>query len=213
MEVSYSLNEAVNLKTAFSQANAFDKLPIIPEYEELIGESVDQEKGIKEFNLGIRLKLNGEVNTYQEDSVLDYFINEIDPDSQRHKEQLQDPVKGKFFKEKVLTTACLYYFIFAVDEERKIEDKDYNPIPKFEQDVLKKLKPGTTDDEVREVLQYVNSLALAYNVLPIDSNYKNIPYVIFNSGAMDKLGKNLFNQNQVFQSKEINILNLILSQE
>jgi hypothetical protein len=61
--------------------------------------------------------------------------------------------------------------------------------------------------------QYVNSLALAYNVLPIDSNYKDIPYVIFNSSAMDKLGKSLFNQNQIFQSKEINILNLILSQE
>jgi hypothetical protein len=30
---------------------------------------------------------------------------------------------------------------------------------------------------------------------------------------MDKLGKNLFSENQIFQSKEINILNLILSQE
>lgn len=71
-----------------------------------------------------------------------------------------------------------------------------------------------SNSSFRDILcQYVNSLALAYNVLPIDSNYKNIPYVVFNSGAMDKLGKNLFNENQIFQSKEINILNLILSQE
>ena len=151
-EVSYSLDKPVNLRTAFSQANAFDKLPIIPEYEGLIGESVDKEKGVKEFNLGIRLKLNGAVNAYQENSVLDYFMNEIDLNSQRHKEQLQDGAKAKFFKEKVLTTACLYYFIFAVDEERKIEDKDYNPIPKFEEDILNKLKPGTSDDDVKEVL-------------------------------------------------------------
>ncbi|MBR8833614.1 MAG: helicase [Stigonema ocellatum SAG 48.90 = DSM 106950] len=66
----------------------------------------------------------------------------------------------------------------------------------------------------RDILaRYVYSLALAYNILPIDSNYQNIPYVVFNSAAMDKLGKSLFNENQIFQSKEMNILNLILSQE
>ena len=71
-----------------------------------------------------------------------------------------------------------------------------------------------SNSSFRDILsQYVNSLALAYNVLPIDSNYQNIPYVVFNSGAMDKLGKSLFSENQIFQSKEINILNLIFSQE
>jgi hypothetical protein len=173
-EVSYSLDKPVNLRIAFSQANAFDKLPIIPEYEGLIGESIDKEKGIKEFNLGIRTKLNGEVNTYQEDSVLDYFRNEIDPDSQRHKEQLQDPVKGKFFKEKVLTTACLYYFIFAVDEERKIEDKDYNPIPKLEEEVLNKLNPRTSDDEVREVLCNIKQLLSKYSIWLVSYKLKKI---------------------------------------
>ncbi|MEM7713315.1 MAG: hypothetical protein AAF349_07000 [Cyanobacteria bacterium P01_A01_bin.68] len=157
-KVNYSLNEPVNLRTAFSQANAFDKLPIIPEYEGLIGESVDKEKGIKEFNLGIRLKLNGSVNSYHENSVLEYFSNEINPDSQRHQEQLQDAVKAKFFKEKILTTACLYYFIFAVDESGNIDEKNYNPIPKFESDILNKLKPGTSDDEVKEVLRNIKQL-------------------------------------------------------
>ncbi len=65
----------------------------------------------------------------------------------------------------------------------------------------------------RDILEnYVKTLALAYNILPIGSNYQNIPYVVFNSGAMDKLRKSLFNENQIFQSKEMNILNLILSQ-
>lgn len=66
----------------------------------------------------------------------------------------------------------------------------------------------------RDILaKYVQTLSLAHNIIPIDSNYQNIPYVVFNSGAMDKLGKSLFDENQLFQSKEMNILNLILSQE
>lgn len=66
----------------------------------------------------------------------------------------------------------------------------------------------------RDILtRFVQTLSLAHNIIPIDSNYQNIPYVVFNSGAMDKLGKSLFDENQLFQSKEMNILNLILSQE
>lgn len=61
--------------------------------------------------------------------------------------------------------------------------------------------------------RYVYSLALADNILPIDSNYQNIPYVVFNSNIIDKLGTSLFNENQIFQSNEMNIMNLILSQE
>lgn len=160
-EVSYLLETATSLRTAFSQADAFDKLPVVPEYEGVIGESIDKEKGIKEFNLGLRLKLNGSVNAYDEKSVLDYYMTELDPTSQRHQEQLQDPVKSKNFKTKVLIIACLYYFIFAVDEDGKVADKDYNPIPKFEIDVLNKLKPGaTSDDEVKSVLCNIRNLIL-----------------------------------------------------
>ncbi len=65
----------------------------------------------------------------------------------------------------------------------------------------------------QEILKrLVYSLSSAQQVLPIDGNYQNIPYVIFSSHSMDKLGKTLFNENQLFQSKEMNILNLILSQ-
>jgi len=80
-EVSY-LKETLDLRTAFSQANAFDMLPIIPDYEGVIGESIDKDRGIKEFNLGLRLKLNGAVNAYNEDSALDYYMTEIDPKNQ-----------------------------------------------------------------------------------------------------------------------------------
>lgn len=84
--------------------------------------------------------------------------------------------------------------------------------PAFEEYFENNIK--VTHSSFRDILaRYVFSLALAYNILPIDSNYQNLPYVVFNSSAMDKLGKSLFNENQIFQSKEMNILNLILSQE
>ncbi|MEH2460079.1 hypothetical protein [Nostoc sp.] len=158
-EVSYLLDKPLNLRTAFSQANAFDILPIIPEYEGMIGESIDQDRGIKEFNLGVRLKLNGSVNSYHENSVVNYYMTELDPNSPRHIDQLKEPVKAKNFKEKVLKIACLYYFVFAVDEEGNIPDKDYNPIPQFETDVLNKLKAGeTSDEEVKNLLIKIKSL-------------------------------------------------------
>ncbi|MEH2408471.1 hypothetical protein [Nostoc sp.] len=160
-EVSYLLDKPLNLRTAFSQANAFDILPIIPEYEGMIGESIDQDRGIKEFNLGVRLKLNGSVNSYQENSVLNYYMTELYPNSPRHIDQLKELVKANNFKEKVLKIACLYYFVFAVDEEGNISDKDYNPIPKFETDVLNKLKAGeTSDEEVKNLLIKIQSLIL-----------------------------------------------------
>ncbi|MBW4424082.1 MAG: hypothetical protein KME50_06380 [Nostoc desertorum CM1-VF14] len=160
-EVSYLLDKPVNLRTAFSQANAFDILPIIPEYEGMIGESIDQDRGIQEFNLGVRLKLNGSVNSYHENSVVNYYMTELDPTSPRHKDQLKDPAKAKNFKEKVLKIASLYYFVFTVDEEGKIPDKDYDPTPKFKEDVLNKLKIGeASDEEVNNLLIKIKSLIL-----------------------------------------------------
>ncbi|MEH2275403.1 MAG: hypothetical protein V7K40_11595 [Nostoc sp.] len=168
-EVSYLLDKPLNLRTAFSQANAFDILPIIPEYEGMIGESIDKDRGIKEFNLGVRLKLNGSVNSYHENSVLNYYMTELDPNSPRHIDQLKEPVKAKNFKEKVLRIACLYYFIFAVDEEGNIPDKDYNPIPKFETDVLNKLKAGaTSDEEVKNLLIKIKSLIFNKDVCQVE---------------------------------------------
>ncbi|SKB16016.1 Helicase-like protein [Planktothrix sp. PCC 11201] len=73
----------------------------------------------------------------------------------------------------------------------------------------RKLLPPSFQDILRRL---VYALASADNILPVDGNYRNLPYVVFNTNSMDKLGKNLFNENQLFHSKEMNILNLILSQ-
>ncbi|MEH2314476.1 MAG: hypothetical protein V7K35_24450 [Nostoc sp.] len=167
-EVNYLLDKPVNLRTAFSQANSFDILPIIPEYEGMIGESVDKDRGIQEFNLGVRLKLNGSVNSYHENSVVNYYMTELDPTSPRHKDQLKDPAKAKNFKEKVLKIACLYYFVFAVDEEGKIPDKNYDPTPKFKDDILNKLKVGISDEEVTNLLIKIHGLILNKDVWQVE---------------------------------------------
>lgn len=152
-EVTY-LGETVNLRTAFSQADAFDILPIIPDYEGVIGESYNRNNdNFKEFNLGVRLKLNGAVNAYQEKSSLDYHITEIDPTSPRHRETLQNTGKAKSFKSRVLRTACLYYLIFAIDETGEIPDEDYNPISAFEQNVLRIFQSHTsTQEDINDLL-------------------------------------------------------------
>ena len=82
--------------------------------------------------------------------------------------------------------------------------------PELEEYFLSNLHlPPSFQDILRRLVYY---LASADNILPVDGNYKNLPYVVFNTNSMDKLGKNLFNENQLFHSKEMNILNLILSQ-
>lgn len=191
-EVTY-LKETVDLRTAFSQANAFDMLPIIPDYEGVIGESIDKDKGIKEFNLGLRLKLNGAVNAYNEDSALDYYMTEIDPNSQRHKEQLNDPARAKNFKIKILKIACLYYFIFAVDENGKIPDKSYNPIEKFQTDVLSKLKPDAIDDTKATDTQASNLLCQIKNLILNENGWR----VIYKLNALKSLLQTFLNRREI----------------
>ncbi|MBE9224907.1 hypothetical protein IQ264_05430 [Phormidium sp. LEGE 05292] len=193
-EVSY-LKETLDLRTAFSQANAFDMLPIIPDYEGVIGESIDKDRGIKEFNLGLRLKLNGAVNAYNEDSALDYYMTEIDPNSQRHKEQLNDPARAKNFKIKVLKIACLYYFIFAVDENGKIPDKSYNPIEKFEKDVLSKLKSDAIDDAKATDTQVKDLLCKIKNLILNQNDWQ----VISKVNALKSLLKTFLNQKEILE--------------
>ena len=91
-------------------------------------------------------------------------MTELNPNSQRHKDQLNEPSKAKNIKKKVLRIACLYYFIFIVDETSGLPDEDYNPIPKFETDVLNKLKIDiNTDAQVEDLLRTIRSLILNKN--------------------------------------------------
>jgi hypothetical protein len=98
--------------------------------------------------------------------------------------------------------SCDRYYAFPI--------QTFLTFPELEEYFLSNLQlPPSFQDILRRL---VYALASADNILPADGNYKNLPYVVFNTNSMDKLGKNLFNENQLFHSKEMNILNLILSQ-
>jgi hypothetical protein len=119
-----------NYCNLFSRAEVFDLLPIFGDIEGMLGETYDPAKGEQVFRLGMKMKLNGHVQTYP--SVFDYYLTLLDPGSQEHQERASGKnVHQRAFIEKVLKLALLYYFIF-----KKMDDPAYNPAQDVEQELL-----------------------------------------------------------------------------
>ncbi|MEB3281058.1 MAG: hypothetical protein VKK42_19250 [Lyngbya sp.] len=131
---------AVNYQDLFARAEALDILPIIPIIEGNLGETTDLNSGERQFIWGLKLKFGGTVQAYGEQKlpVLDYYLNLLDPDSEEHKQGIADPLRGNYFKEKVLKIAFLYCFMFASKPEENGKNSnpytelEYNPISLFE---------------------------------------------------------------------------------
>ncbi len=140
-QVSYS-ECSVNYRDLFARADAYDTLPIVPEIEGSLGETTNKEKGEQTFITGLKLKLNGHVQSYN--SVLDYYVALIDPDNEMHQEQI-DKVHGRrqFFAEKVLKVALLYYFVFS-----KPDDEVYDPRQDMERELLASFRSGNETLEI-----------------------------------------------------------------
>ncbi len=139
-QVSYN-GCGVNYRDLLSRADAFDTLPIITEIEGSLGETTNREKGEQIFTAGVKLKLNGHVQS--KETVFDYYLSFIDPDDPGHQEQISElNVSRQRFAEKVLKIALLYYFVF-----RKMDDERYNPATDVERDLLTDLRSG---DEARQ---------------------------------------------------------------
>ncbi len=144
----YSVNYAgvnVNYRDLFSEATAFDLLPIIPIIAGYLGETTDRNKGEKKFIFGLKLKLNGNAYAYGGEASFDYHLNQLDTGSKEHQALLKDPSQKQAFAKKVLKIAFLYYFVFACDnpEEEGYQaehDLDFDPVSKFEEKVLPILK-------------------------------------------------------------------------
>jgi hypothetical protein len=90
-QVNYA-GTSVNYRDLFSRADAFDMLPIIPKIEGYLGETKDENQGELQFIFGLKLKLNNPVQAHGGRIVFDYYLNQIDPDSEEHREGL----KSKF---------------------------------------------------------------------------------------------------------------------
>ncbi len=139
-QVSYA-SVSCNLREIFAQSYAFDSLPIIPLVDGGLGEVRDENKGELSFIFGLKLKLGGEIKKEDSKKVLDYNLGLVDPDSEKHKEGLEDDAGRKKFVEKVIRRAVLYYFVFAgnnpKDDNYKIKDDlEYTVIENFEEKIL-----------------------------------------------------------------------------
>lgn len=60
---------------------------------------------------------------------------------------------------------------------------------------------------------YLNCLFPISSALPIGIQYEEFPFIVFNSYSLNQIRKKVFTDTQLFNSPELNVLNLILSQE
>ena len=156
-EVTYE-GVTVNLRQQLSRAEAFDALPVIPIIEGYLGETTDNKKGLRQFIWGLKLKFNGPVPTHESQSVFDYHLNLIDPDSQEYQEGLQNAntTGSTFFIEKVLRVTFLYFFVFTSRCDPSSQGYElsqelaYDPRANFEKKFLPTLKNG--DDAEKQNL-------------------------------------------------------------
>ncbi len=156
-EVKYA-GYTINYKDAFSRAEAFDALPIIPIVAGNLGEYTDTNRGETQFICGFKMKLNGKAQAYGGQPSFDYHLNLINPDSPEHRENLANPEKTKSFAEKVLRRVLLYYFAFA--SRSNPFDPNYNPNSELEYPALEIFQTRVlpilqdNDDKAKRTLFY-----------------------------------------------------------
>ncbi len=126
-QVSYG-GFGVNYRDLFSRADGFDVLPIITEIEGSLGETFNKVDGEQVFTTGVKLKLNGPVQSY--DSVFSYYLAVLDPTSSLHKERKTSPsYNNQPFVQRVLKVALLYYFVFKNMLHLSIDESIIDPDP------------------------------------------------------------------------------------
>ncbi|MDY6802280.1 MAG: hypothetical protein SXA11_00520 [Cyanobacteriota bacterium] len=157
LEVYYG-GAMVNYQDIFSRAETLDALPVIPIVAGILGESTDIAKGETQFVLGLKMKLDGKVQTSQGEDVFEYNLGIINPDSDEHIQELGDSDRREKFARKVLIRVFLYYFVFASRCNPKANNYDpnleleYDPRPGFEEKVLPILK-GSNEEAKRELFR------------------------------------------------------------
>ncbi|GET39564.1 helicase [Microseira wollei] len=70
------------------------------------------------------------------------------------------------------------------------------------------------DQRFRDILAtYLNSLYPVSNILPIGHKYKDFPFLVFRSYSLNEIRSKLFTDKYFLTSNELNVLNLMLSQD
>lgn len=159
-QVSYQ-NASFNLRELFSRADAFDMLPIITIVEGLLGEHSEFEKAQKTFTFGLKLKLNGPVQVHggQGESVFDYYLALLNPNSalykQREQETASDTRERQRFLEKVLRVAVLYSFAF-----NGINDDQFDPLATADR-LLQVLREGDERQKTAALAQLYQDILMS----------------------------------------------------
>lgn len=177
----YSVNYAntdLNYRDAFARAEAFDMLPIIPKIEGYLGETKDENKGDIQFVFGLKLKFNNPVQAYGGKTVFQYYLNLLDPESKEHQDELSDPARKEIFARKLLKLVLLYYFVFAgkdpsVKDYKVNSDLEYDPIPGFEEKVLKTFN-GSDEAAKQKLLRGIKKGFEQYNIASKINSLKNL---------------------------------------
>lgn len=70
------------------------------------------------------------------------------------------------------------------------------------------------DERFRDILaMYIRSLYPVGNILPIGHQYRDFPFVVFNSYSLAEMRNKIFTDKYLLTSNELNVLNLILSKQ
>ena len=168
LEVYYA-GATVNYQEVFARAETFDALPVIPIIAGILGESTDVSKDETQFVLGLKMKLNGSVQTSKSETVFEYNLGLINPDNEEHRRELADSDRQERFARKVLIRVFLYYFVFASRCNPRAKNYDpnleleYDPIPGFEEKVLPILK-GKNEEAKRQLFRGFNQGLEQFNV-------------------------------------------------
>jgi hypothetical protein len=177
----YSVNYAgtdLNYRDAFARAESFDMLPIIPKIEGYLGETKDENNGNIQFVFGLKLKFNNPVQAYEGKTVFEYYLNLLDPESEEHKSELDNPARKEIFARKLLKLVFLYYFVFAGKDPSAKDytvnsDLEYDPIPGFEEKVLK-IFNGSDEAAKQKLLRGIKKGFEQYNIASKIDTLKNL---------------------------------------
>jgi hypothetical protein len=143
--VSYQGTQ-VNYRDMFSRSEAFDYLPIVPIIAGSLGETTDNSGGDRQFIFGLKLKFGNPVQSRGGHTVLDYYLNLLNPDSDEYLAALETPPNHETFFRKVLKIAFLYHFVFASSQNPLAAnyspeaELEYDPIAGFNRVVLPTLQ-------------------------------------------------------------------------
>ncbi|OON95595.1 MAG: hypothetical protein ATN36_07900 [Epulopiscium sp. Nele67-Bin005] len=100
--------------------------------------------------------------------------------------------------------------------EAEVSDDRFAAIPLVAPFMIHKFNdyrdnPENDDDTFKKILErYVKSYYSIDNVVPISNDYENFPFIIFRSGTLEAIRSKIYNNQYIFCSSELNLLNLLL---